>query len=62
MLSKSLIKADGQKYYVKKGDDITHHLKASFKVLQKYDYRPPVFNESKSYTRNALKIGQQYPS
>jgi len=37
-------------------------LKVSFKVLQKYDYRPPIFNESKSYTRNALEIGQHNQS
>ena len=45
-----------------KWDDITQLLKVSFKVFQKYDYRPPIFNESKSYTRNALEIGQRYQS
>jgi len=49
-------------YVKKKSDNIPHLLKASFKVLQKYDYRPPFFNESKSYTRNALEVGQQYQS
>jgi len=34
----------------------------SFKDLQKYDYRPPIFNESKSYTKNTLELGQQYQS
>jgi hypothetical protein len=40
-----------------KWDDTTYLLKVSFKVFQKYDYHPTIFNESKSYTTNTLEIG-----